>query len=222
LAYYSFKIFITKISIFLNTMSKIFLLIFLLIYSLSGISQGIKGTIKNEKGEPVEYASIYIKELSKGTISGINGDFEISLLPGSYTVFFHSLGFNTEKREVFVAQSFLDLDITLITRHYEIKEVVVKNKSEDPAYPIMRKAIALAQYHLNQISHYKANLYLKGAATVVKMPKLLSNHTNMNVNGQTIKIKNGDVFVMESFKRTNIRCSRQISPDSNFEPIFYS
>ena len=160
--------------------------------------QGIRGKILHSSNKPVQYASIYIKELSKGTISGVEGDFEINLPPGIYTVYFHSLGYQTEKKEIRVESGFVELEIILLPREYKIKEVEVKNRDEDPAYPIIRKAIATASYHRKQVSHYFAKLYLKGSAKVINIPLLLKNKAVIEVNNKEVKIKEGDTFVMES------------------------
>ena len=47
---------------------------------------------------------------------------------------------------------------------YIIPEVRISASGEDPAYWIMRKAIGLANYHLNEVSSYQAEIYIKGTA----------------------------------------------------------
>jgi hypothetical protein len=52
--------------------------------------------------------------------------------------------------------------VTLPEQVYQIPVVNISASGEDPAYPIMRWAISLAPYYLNQVKYYKANVYLKG------------------------------------------------------------
>lgn len=64
---------------------------FIIIGSKKGVKNGkkclVKGRINNKRsGEALIGATIYIKELGTGTITGINGDFTLKLLPGEYTI----------------------------------------------------------------------------------------------------------------------------------------
>ena len=59
-------------------------------------------------------------------------------------------------------------------QYYEIPEVRITASGEDPAYIIMRKVIGMAPYYLNNISYYKAEVYLKGNLVINKIPKLLA------------------------------------------------
>ncbi len=57
--------------------------IFLLLAFTCNISnsQILKGTITNQAGEPIQYATVYIQELKQGTTSNTKGDYELRL-PG--------------------------------------------------------------------------------------------------------------------------------------------
>ena len=70
----------------------------------------------------------------------------------------------------------------------------------------MRKAIGLAPYYLNNISHYKADVYLKGNLVINKIPRLIKK--SMETGGEEgirliwraiQTIKEGDVYLMESY-----------------------
>ena len=58
---------------------------FLIIVVLSGktlvtLAGGIEGYVKTQGKEPIEFATIYVKELGTGTTTNIEGYFKISLL----------------------------------------------------------------------------------------------------------------------------------------------
>ncbi len=57
----------------------------------------IKGRVINEKGEPIPYASIYIKGTKIGVISSLNGEFSIRPIPNwqKITLVSSSVGFET-------------------------------------------------------------------------------------------------------------------------------
>ena len=125
-------------------------------------AQVIKGKITDQAGEPVQYSTVYIQELRQGTTANVKGDYEIRLPAGKYTVIYQSLGYEP----IFVTINLDDKDITknivLPVQYYQIPEVRISPSGEDPAYIIMRKVIGMAPYYLNNISSYKAEVYLKG------------------------------------------------------------
>lgn len=166
----------------------------LLIIILSTEAQSLKGTISNIEGEPIRYATVYINELKHGTTANIKGEYEIKLKPGTYTVFYQSLGFSPEVKSVTMGKADKKLDVTLTIQYYQIPEVRVTATGEDPAYRIMRKAIGLAPYHLNRIKHYEAEVYIKGSVVVNKIPRLLTR----NISAEDLDIKEGDSYLIES------------------------
>ena len=50
----------------------------------------------------------------------------------------------------------------------QIQEVTVLGGGEDPAYAILRKVIGLSYVHLNQISSYSSNAYIRGTVKFEK------------------------------------------------------
>jgi len=133
--------------------------ILLLIFCYCGISlnaQVLRGKITNASGEPVPYATIYIKELRQGTSANTMGDYEIKLPAGNYIVTYQSMGYAPQYFTISIAESPLRKDVTLQMQYYQIPEVRITATGEDPAYGIMRKAIGMAPYYLNCVKHYKS------------------------------------------------------------------
>jgi len=185
----------------------IFLRLFLILTFSTQISysQTFKGKITNLSGDPIPYATVYIQELKQGTTSNTKGDYELRLPAGKYSVIYQSLGYE----QVFVSISLSDKtiikDIVLPIQYYAIPEVRISASGEDPAYIIMRKVIGMAPYYLNNISHYKADVYLKGNLVVNKIPRLLQKSLKIEARNEsgssasTTTIKEGDVYLMESY-----------------------
>ena len=168
-------------------------------------AQILKGTITSQSGEPIQYATVYIQELKQGTTANTKGDYEIKLPAGKYMVTYQSLGFSPVFFNITISDQTITRNVTLPLQYYEIPEVRITATGEDPAYSIMRKAIGMAPYYLNNISYYKADVYLKGNLVVNKIPKLMkkalkieaSNESGTSVSSTTIK--EGDVYMMESY-----------------------
>jgi hypothetical protein len=188
-----------------------------LLTSLLISAQVLKGRIVNSSGEPVPYATIYIHELRQGTAANTKGDYEIKLPAGQYTVTYQSMGFAPQYFTVTVSGQDVRKDVTLQMQYYQIPEVRISATGEDPAYGIMRKAIGMAPYYLNCISHYKSEVYLKGSMTIKKIPALIKTmikKAEKEDGNENMKISEGDVYVMESFDEVEFT-----SPDKYIKKV---
>lgn len=179
-------------------MNKMYLIVMLLVMSVAATAQGVKGIVTDEEGKTIPFATIYLKETTTGTTTNELGEYEIQLPSGDYTIVFQGLGFKKNEVKVKVNNHFVSNNITLIRQEYRIKEVRVYSGGEDPAYPIMRKAISLAPYYQRQTSEYKAEVYLKGSLLMKKIPKLMQKMMKAEVEGDEITIEEGKTYTLES------------------------
>lgn len=147
-----------------------FLLFFVISTSKAG---GIKGRISNKTGDALPYAGIVVKASGDGTIANDEGLYEFALPAGTYEIIFQYLGFKTLTKSVVVGNEFQELNIVLEEQALNLNEVKVDNKREDPAYTIMRKAIAKARFHQLQVRAYTAKVYSRSTALPTKIPYLV-------------------------------------------------
>lgn len=140
--------------------------------TIAAMAGGVRGTIKGDDGAPLAFATIYVKQTGSGAVSDLQGNYDIALTPGHYDLVFHYLGFETQTRSVEIADSFQEINITLKTQVIQLQTVTVRAGKEDPAYTIMRKAIAKAKYHTQQIDGYTAKVYIKGKGQLRDYPWL--------------------------------------------------
>lgn len=155
----------------LTRLTLIATLFFLCHYAL--FAGGIRGTIKDLNGNPIPYATIYVKELGTGTTSNVNGDYVYRLSAGTYNITFQSIGFQTVVERVKVDNDFIEKHIILKEQTYQLNQVEVTSGGRDPAYTIMRKAIAKAKFHVNQLDSYKTQVYIKGSGRLIDAPFFL-------------------------------------------------
>lgn len=159
-------------------MKYIFLsLIACLLAGMAHAQTGLRGLVKNVAGEPLPYAAVVVKAADaaarpQGTISNSEGRYEIALEPGQYTVSVQFLGFQSVQKAVTISSGFETFDVTLQEQAYRLAEVQTKAGNEDPAYTIMRRAIAKSRFHQLQVSRFKARVYTKSSFTVTHIPKL--------------------------------------------------
>lgn len=175
-------------------------------------AQVVKGKITDRSGVPVQYATVYVMEHKLGTIANTKGDYELKLPEGNCMVMYQSLGYEPRIINISLSEGEIIVrNIELAEQLYEIPEVSISASGEDPAYAIMRKAIGLAPYHLNQINYYKANVYLKGNLVINKIPAIIKkqisaeyskNEVTLSAGGKAGKgeaiIREGDSYLMES------------------------
>ena len=141
-------------------------------FAVQAQSSGIHGTITDEDGSPLSFATIFVKQSGTGTTANADGFYEILLAAGRYELVFQHLGRKSEVRVVEISRGFSEMDITLVPQEIMLQSVTIDADDEDPAYSIMRKAIAKANYHRNVLDSYSARVYIKGAGKLKDYPWL--------------------------------------------------
>lgn len=170
-------------------------LLFLLLLPNFLFAQGIKGTIVDSQKEPVAYANIYVPELKTGTSSNINGEFELKLPSGEWDVLFQYIGYQSVTQHLKIADDFKQLNVVLQAQNVRLSEIKVLASGEDPAYYVMRHAIAMAPYYDKQVSQYDCKVYLKGTGVVYKVPGLFKKRLEKE------GIKKDEAFVLEQLNK---------------------
>jgi len=131
----------------------------------------IKGKITSTTGEGIPFVSITIENTYTATTANQDGQYELPMkAPGKYTMVFQSIGFCTKKVSVNAAAFPHTLNVVLEDENYELKEITISN-SEDPAYAIIRQAIAHRQENADKSGHFEADFYSKGMYRVKNIPK---------------------------------------------------
>ena len=154
----------------INRILPTFLFCFISIGSV--LAQGIRGRITDAQGEAVPFANIYITQLSTGTSSNIDGNYELKLPAGNWKILFQYIGYQTQSYDLVIGKTFQVKNVQLITQNYKIPEITILASGEDPAYYIMRRAIALAPYYQKQVSKYSCKVYLKGSGVFEEIPTM--------------------------------------------------
>ena len=149
-----------------------FLTLLLVLFLCTGVrAQTLTGRITDAvSGEPLPFASIYVASTKSGTASNADGYFRVKLGPGNNQVVFSYLGYQSQTRTV---SGNTNLDVGLSSEALELQQVEVLSSGEDLSYSVIRRAIAKADYHINQLDGYTAEVYIKGTGKVNKIPGLI-------------------------------------------------
>jgi len=92
----------------------------------------IKGQITSADNKPAQHVSIGLKGYKLGTISGEDGNFEITKVkPGKYTVLASYVGLETLQKEVEISEGeTMTINFSLKETANELQEVVIKDASQ--------------------------------------------------------------------------------------------
>jgi hypothetical protein len=188
-----------------------FLLFFSIYFSAFAQQVSLSGKVIDANGKPVPFASVYIKNTSKGASANSEGDYSLSLQPGGYEVQYKAVGYKQESRKIDL-KSNLILNITLADEVYELKAVTINAKGEDPAYAIIRKAIRKRKAHLSEVKVYTAEVYIKGLQKLLAAPKKFMG-ADINQIGREMGLdsnRRGIIYLSESESKLSYQYPDQV------------
>ena len=149
---------------------RIFFFLFSFFLAENSIAQKIIGTVFNDRGDLLPYSSITVKASSVGVSANNRARFAISLSPGKYTLVCQHIGYATRQEDITITSQDKEMSFILTNQKLLLKEVVVKNTDEDPAYSIIRAAIKKRQFYNRQVSAFICDLYTKDMIKLRRLP----------------------------------------------------
>ena len=148
-----------------------FLLFFFILMSARLSAQKIYGTVFNDKGDLLPYSSITVKGTTIGASANNRARFSIALTPGNYTLVCQHIGYAAMEKKVTIAAQDEEVAFILTEQKLMLKEVVIKNTDEDPAYSIIRAAIKKREEFGKQVGAFTCDLYTKDMMKLRRLPK---------------------------------------------------
>ena len=175
----------------------ILIILFAFSYTLAGTTGKIIGVVTDgESGEPLPGTNVYIDGMPLGAASDLDGFYIINnVRPGSYTVVFESVGYQTQKStNVKVSVDFTTkLDVVLSSQILEGETIVVEAEA-----PLVRRDLTSSQVaisseqieqlpveNINQILSLQAGI-TRGAGGELHIRGGRSNEIGYTVNGVSI------------------------------------
>lgn len=129
----------------------------------------VTGIVTDEKGNPLQFASVLVKGSTKGTTANNEGKYFLELETGTYTIIAQYVGYNRTEKKVTVDDKQQVVDFTLSLLQLSLKEVVVRPGAEDPAYEIIRNAIKKRREYEDPLDSFTCEAYIK---TLIKTRRL--------------------------------------------------
>ena len=207
-------------------MRVLFLFFILLICISPAFAIIVSGTVVDERNQPLPYTAVYIKGTTIGTAANGKGFYQLNLEPGSYSLVFQMIGYKKHIETITVSSQPIIINVKMVTEEITLHEVVIK--AEDPAYPIIRQAIAKKDYYQNQVQSYQCRVFTKSIFRLTNAPEKLFGNTILD-KGDSL----GGIFYLSeaesqiSFKQPDkvreVMVSSKVSGDNQgFSFNFYS
>lgn len=197
-------------------MSKKTTTLLLLLLSV-GLFAQIRGTVKDDKGNPIGFANIYVKDTYISTTSNDLGKFELNVKkPGTYTILFQYLGYKTHRETANIESFPYTVDVVLAEENIELNEVVV-SKAENPAIAIIRNAIANRKPNSKKTARYNADFYSRGIFRVKDLPKQIMGQKIDMFDEMIDSTRSGILYLSETVSKINFQ-----KPDQMKETIIAS
>ncbi|MGE5356045.1 MAG: DUF5686 and carboxypeptidase regulatory-like domain-containing protein [Deltaproteobacteria bacterium] len=153
--------------------NKPFLLLLLLNFiSIFSFCQ-LSGIVSDETGKPLPFATIYNRNTSVGVITNEEGEYKVSLSEGENIVIFKYLGYQTVEKQIIYKGKNLKENVKLRPNDIILSEVIIRPDAEDPAYEIIRKAIASREKFKNKPENINVRLYNKLKIELLDAPEKL-------------------------------------------------
>lgn len=130
----------------------------------------VTGMVKDTNGQPVPFASVYLKNTTTGTSANVDGKYSVKLKSGQQTLSFRAVGYKQQDHIINLSDD-IALNVTLSAESYTLENVNIRANAEDPAYAIMRKAIQERKTHLNEVKSFSCDVYIKGVQRLKGAPK---------------------------------------------------
>ncbi|WP_026710944.1 DUF5686 and carboxypeptidase regulatory-like domain-containing protein [Flavobacterium filum] len=180
-------------------MKSIFTFIFIFFNLISNAQ--VKGIVSDENGNPLPYVNIYIENTYIGTTSNEKGQYELQVQnKEQVTVIFQYLGYKTQKQILNITQFPYFLDVKLKEENYSLQEVVISSK-ENPAIPIIRKAIAAKTVNSDKTGKFTADFYSKGIFKLKNAPKKILGQEIGDMDGALDSTGSGIIYLSETVSK---------------------
>lgn len=146
------------------------LLVLFIFAAFTTSAQRIEGTVKDNQGNILPFASILVKGTTLGVTANNRGEFSITLAPGSYTLECRYVGYTSQEKQIIAGAMNETVHFILSVQQLTLKEVIIKEGGEDPAYEIIRQAIKKRPYYDRQVKAFETKVYIKGLIKLRNLP----------------------------------------------------
>ena len=162
-------------------------------------SNHINGVISDKHGEPLPFASIYIKNTTYGVSSNAFGEYFIELKPGNYTIVYSYIGFKSDEKLIILQDIPQKINTILYENDQNLIEYEVVSNTKNKALEIIDKVKKVKNDYVRK--SYSSKEYSKN--TIEKRQFKLQRKDTIEVwqldTSKTINLKNDVLKFVESY-----------------------
>jgi hypothetical protein len=114
-----------------------------------------------QSGDALLYANVRVLNTTLGTAANINGEFELKLAEGKYTLVASYIGYYSDTVTVDLSSNLQGVDFSLTKTEILLPEIVIL-PGKNPALEIIRKAIVEKKQRNEKLNTYEFEAYTKG------------------------------------------------------------
>ncbi|GAA4306772.1 TonB-dependent siderophore receptor [Aestuariibaculum suncheonense] len=146
----------------------------------------IHGVITDEKSQPVPYAAVTLKGLSKGAMADENGIYKvINVEAGSYTLQFTGVGYTKVTRQITLdANEMLEVNVSLETDLESLSEVVItSNRVRETLDEVPSSVSVVSAQQIESLGQTSTNI----ADVLIEIPGIALSTNQTSNTGQTLR-----------------------------------
>lgn len=144
----------------------------------------IIGHIKDEKGKPIPYASIILKNTSYGSASDENGNYNFSAPEGNHKIVVNILGYESREKQIIVLPDKTTiLNFEVIEKTNDLSEVVVEGSlvRKNANDPIKMNILDTQDFQIQSVG--VAEILKTAPGIVVRRSGGFGSNASVNLNG---------------------------------------
>jgi hypothetical protein len=164
----------------------------------------ISGTVTDDKGNILPFASVFVKGSSQGTTSNNRGKYFLDLPAGYYTIVCQYVGYARQEKKVTLETEPVTVDFQLSIQQTTLKEIIIKPGGEDPAYEIIRHAIKKRKSYENPLDSFTCDAYIKTLIRSRSLPSKILGKTFSDEDRKDLGVDSegrGIIYLSESLTR---------------------
>ena len=140
----------------------LFLILFTFVIIAEAQQFSVSGSVSdNVSNEPLYFANIRVLNSSLGTTSNRNGDYELKLKKGAYRLTVSYIGYISDTVSIVLNKNQREVNFELTPTKVVLSEIIIR-PGENPAIPIIRKAIQRKVERNQKLKSYEFEAYTKG------------------------------------------------------------
>ncbi len=180
----------------------------------------LRGVVLSEQQEPLPFASVYVKNSTRGTVTNLKGEFELELPKGEHILVYSFVGYNTVERSYMFKSSNLLTDTIILKEDNSLGEVEVYADKRDRAKEIMGEVRKLRSNFNQGVQFFSCESYIKTA--IDKKVKLDPDSIPANGNEVSYSSDLNQFFKQENLNLVESYSTTYYDKPSRFKEVFHA